>query len=545
MIVYNFSFVKHLVIKSTLVGLVIFTYSNLVAQRPYNTNAFIDKAEALATQNPNSAIYYLKKGIEQYTKEKDTLNLINSLCGLSTLYEHILDYGNAYDGYWEALILADLSNDAISKAKIYQELGWLYNFYRREDEALRHFNMSLKLKKKLQQEGKIVLQYLLSDYFAFVNLYRINKNQKMAEVYLDSCRLTMSKITPKENNFYVVAELGYFEAVNGKYESALSKLQKANTFFEINKPSYLTIVNFLFGETYRLQGNLEKSIEHYKKSLKLSDDYNSHLDYKLLNYNALSKMYLKRQNYKQAFYYSNKAQELSERIFGRTSKNNKHLFGINDKYRIQKEKEKVLIKEQRIAKLENEERIWFLKYILMAVVVVFILLYGYLLFRNLRRKHKLEKRVLEEKRKLEQLKTNEIMELKNRELTSSALQLIEKEEFIIKLKENLSKSETIDVKTINRMLRSIQSSPGSNWKEFEARFTSINQSFYENIRNNYPELRQTDLKLCALIKLDFSSKEMSSLLGITIESVHTSRYRLRKKLGLGRGDNLADFIASI
>ncbi|MFW2376918.1 MAG: helix-turn-helix transcriptional regulator, partial [Cellulophaga baltica] len=80
--------------------------------------------------------------------------------------------------------------------------------------------------------------------------------------------------------------------------------------------------------------------------------------------------------------------------------------------------------------------------------------------------------------------------------------------------------------------------------EFEARFTAINQSFYKNLKDTYPSLSQTDLKLCALVKLNFSSKEMSSLLGISIESVHTSRYRLRKKLNLERNDNLTEFIAN-
>jgi DNA-binding NarL/FixJ family response regulator len=170
----------------------------------------------------------------------------------------------------------------------------------------------------------------------------------------------------------------------------------------------------------------------------------------------------------------------------------------------------------------------------MGVVVLFLLLYGILLFRNLRRKHRLEKE-----------KTNEVMRLKNRELTASALQLIEKEEFINKLEENISKSNEVDFKALNRMISGFQNSPGGNWDEFEARFTSINQSFYKNIRSKYPDLGQTDLKICALVKLGFSSKEMSSLLGITMESVHTSRYRLRKKLKLEKGANLVQFISNI
>lgn len=93
------------------------------------------------------------------------------------------------------------------------------------------------------------------------------------------------------------------------------------------------------------------------------------------------------------------------------------------------------------------------------------------------------------------------------------------------------------------MIKSAEGSTNNKWEEFEARFISINQNFYKNLQTKFPELSQKDLKVCALIKLNFSSKEMSSLLGISVESVHTSRYRLRKKLYLERSDNLSNFIA--
>ncbi len=505
------------------------------AQEPYGTNKYIDKAKLLTAKNLDSAIYYLKMGIDHYSTEKDTTNLINSLCQLSTLYDNVLDYGKSYDGYWEALILADLSNDDISKARIYQELGWLYNSYRREEESLHYFNMSLKLKKKLLEQNKISRDYLVSNYFAIVNCYRGNDDLIMAKVYLDSCQLSLNKISPNKKSYYVESEKAYYNAVvGGDYDSALFQLNEAKMFFQNTDPSYLTVIYFLVGEVYKLKGNSDNSVKYYKESLKFSKMYNKHLGYKQLNYVALSQLYYSIGNYKEAFHFKNNAQELNEKIFGRRSKNNKHLFEIKDRYRLQKEKEKALLKEARIEKLENQKRIAFLQNILMGVVVVFLLMYGILFFRNLRRKHKLEKE-----------KTNEVMKLKNRELTASALQLIEKEKFIVKLKENISKSDTIDEKAIHNMISGFQNSPGGNWKEFEARFTSVNQSFYDKIRNKYPNLGQTDLKLCALVKLGFSSKEMASLLGITIESAHTSRYRLRKKLKLKKGMNLVDFMATI
>ncbi|NMH87364.1 hypothetical protein [Flavivirga algicola] len=526
---------KSLSLQKILTAIIFMVCLCVNAQEPYSTNKYIDKADLLTAKNLDSAIYYLKKGIDYYSTEKDTINLINSLCQLSALYDNVLDYGKSYDGYWDALILADLSNDNISKARIYQELGWLYNSYRREEESLHYFNRSLKLKKKLVEQKKISRDYLVSNYFAIVNCYRVNNDLIMTRVYLDSCQLALNKIDPDKKSYYLESEKAYYNAVVGRdYDGALNKLNEAKAFFQTKNPSYLTVIYFLIGKVNELKGNFDKSVNHYKESLKFSEMYNKHLGYKQFNYEALSELHYNEGNYKEAFHFKNKAQELNEKIFGRRSKNNKHLFEIKDRYRLQKEKEKALLKEARIEKLENQKRIGFLQNILMGVVVVFLLMYGILFFRNLRRKHKLEKE-----------KTNEVMKLKNRELTASALQLIEKEKFIVKLKESISKSETIDERAIHNMITGFQNSPGGNWKEFEARFTSVNQSFYDKIRNKYPNLGQTDLKLCALVKLGFSSKEMASLLGITIESAHTSRYRLRKKLKLKKGMNLVDFMATI
>ncbi|MEM6380985.1 MAG: helix-turn-helix transcriptional regulator, partial [Bacteroidota bacterium] len=67
--------------------------------------------------------------------------------------------------------------------------------------------------------------------------------------------------------------------------------------------------------------------------------------------------------------------------------------------------------------------------------------------------------------------------------------------------------------------------------------------FYRHLKEKFPKLTQGDLKLCALIKLNFSSKDVAKLMGISVESVHTTRYRLRKKLGLQREDNLTEYIA--
>ncbi|WP_339751075.1 hypothetical protein [Algoriphagus aquimarinus] len=523
-------------------GLSLLTYHSTVAQDNYTSIENVLRKNELKYSNPDSSILVLKTKIEEFREVKDTVNLIRSLNELSSIHAHLLDYGNSYDGYWEALLLADQINNEMLKAKIYQELGWLYSFYHRDDEALKYFNLGLSINKELYAQKTIDVSYIISDYFSLINFYRMNGDYELAARYVDSCYQLKEETT--NSLLYVTAEDGYLEGMNGDFPSALAKLDEALDYFQKNDRSYLIVIHTLLGKVYLKKGDLNKGADHLNESLRLSEVFQSHSNYKLMSHEALATLYSQTSNFQNAFQHSREVNRINAEIFGPNSKNNKHLFEINDQYRLQKEKEKELIKEQHIANLENEERLNILKLWLLGVVLCSLVIYGLLLVKNIRRKHKLEKKALADRRALELQKTNEILELKNKELTTTALQLIEKDEFIDKLKNNLSDDKgLVDVNNLKKMIKSVQGSPGSNWKEFEARFTAINQSFYENLQKKFPELTQTDLKICALVKLNFSSKEMASLLGISIESVHTSRYRLRKKFNIDRNENLGEFIS--
>ncbi|MGC6430039.1 MAG: tetratricopeptide repeat protein [Jejuia sp.] len=503
------------------------------------------KANRLRFKNQDSAIYYLEKGHEKSLKEKDTLKAIQFLTGASFLYSHTLNYGKAYDGYWKALLLANESEDSISTAQIYVGLGWLYSFYKRKQEAQKYLFKSLNLRKKLVENKELNIGYLFENYYAIASFYRLNKDYKKARIYLDSLYLINNKIgeADRTENFHANAELGYLAVKNGQFEKGITHLKKAINYFEKNDPSYLVIAYALLADSYKGYGYLQESEDYFLKSLEISKKYKSHLDFRLFVYEELHDLYLKNEKFQKAIEFQNKAKELSDKLY--SIQNNQHLFEIKDKYRIEKKRQEDLARQQRIKELEQEDRIWMLQTIILVVSIIFIIVFSFLTIRNIRNRHKNEKLIIKERQKERLKRHRAVLELKNKELTESALRLIEKDEFIASIKSRLEKQkDNLDVNIIKRILKSIQGTPQSNWSEFEARFTTINQSFYEQLKTKFPHLKQTDLKICALVKLNFPSKDMAKLLGISVESVHTSRHRLRKKLGLNRNDNLEEFINS-
>jgi len=97
---------------------------------------------------------------------------------------------------------------------------------------------------------------------------------------------------------------------------------------------------------------------------------------------------------------------------------------------------------------------------------------------------------------------------------------------------------------LNREIK--QSSDDKLWKEFSIRFNETNNEFYEKLLIQFPDLSQNELKLCAYLRLNMSTKEIAELTGQRIETIGTARYRLRKKFYLTNSEsNLVMFLSKI
>ncbi len=139
-------------------------------------------------------------------------------------------------------------------------------------------------------------------------------------------------------------------------------------------------------------------------------------------------------------------------------------------------------------------------------------------------------------------KLQQEIEGKNRELAISTMSLIKKNEFLRTLKSELKSAG--DGPKVKKVLKTIDRNIGSeaDWKFFEAAFNNADKDFLKHIREQHPDLTPSDLRLCAYLRLNLSSKEIAPLLNISVRSVEVKRYRLRKKLQLSRDVSLSDYI---
>jgi DNA-binding CsgD family transcriptional regulator len=141
---------------------------------------------------------------------------------------------------------------------------------------------------------------------------------------------------------------------------------------------------------------------------------------------------------------------------------------------------------------------------------------------------------------------------KNRELANSAMSLVYKNELLQKLREEMTKLKDENGKKLSEdQLRKIQKviDDGMNderdWNLFESSFNEAHESFFKKLKINHPDLVPNDLKLCAYLRMNMSSKEMASLLNISLRGVEIRRYRLRKKLDVPHDKNLVEFLMEL
>ena len=164
----------------------------------------------------------------------------------------------------------------------------------------------------------------------------------------------------------------------------------------------------------------------------------------------------------------------------------------------------------------------------------------------------LEIKELENEQQLMKLRNDQLsldVDAKNKELAFSTMSLLKKDELLSVIKEDLKK--TADDGNKSMSIKSVISTITKNinnedsWNIFKDAFDTVDKDFLKKLKTMHPLLTPNDLRLCAYLRLNLSSKEIAPLLNISVRSVEIKRYRLRKKMNLNHENGLAEYILSV
>jgi phosphate/sulfate permease/DNA-binding CsgD family transcriptional regulator len=215
---------------------------------------------------------------------------------------------------------------------------------------------------------------------------------------------------------------------------------------------------------------------------------------------------------------------------------------------------------------EHLNLIWFVTGVTIFLVFTFIIYY---LIRQNRLKLKAQKELLEKQNeffitekalmeadlkaiKLENSSLANKLEFRRKEVVNMALSIVEQKNYMDEVIELLRENQKIsDVKEKNTQIEAIiksiklKTNYSDKVESFNIEVEKLHKGFSLRLEEQFPQLTVNDKRLAALLRLGFSSKEIAPLLNISPKSAEISRYRLRKKLNLSKGDNLIHFIQSL
>lgn len=199
---------------------------------------------------------------------------------------------------------------------------------------------------------------------------------------------------------------------------------------------------------------------------------------------------------------------------------------------------------------------WFIYFLLIMVLAYFV----NKAYRNYYHKQKeklieennllLEIKELENEQQLMKLRNEQLsqdVDNKNRELAVSTMSLNSKNELLAFIKEDLKKTSQNDSTNIKSVISTINKNitEEDSWNVFKEAFDNADKDFLKRIKQLHPLLTPNDLRLCAYLRLNLSSKEIAPLFNISVRSVEIKRYRLRKKMDLQHENGLVEYILAV
>lgn len=198
-----------------------------------------------------------------------------------------------------------------------------------------------------------------------------------------------------------------------------------------------------------------------------------------------------------------------------------------------------LEQEKKEAMLDLQRKSFLI--ILLVILIVFLGLSIYLLYRLIKSRSI--------RAKIEKLQIENELESKNREMTANVMTLMKKNEILSGISKKLLEIERKAVKketkdAIGKISDEIQKSQEVElWEEFDLRFRQVHRDFYKNLLQFAPELSPNEQRMCAYLRMNISTKDISELTGLDSRTINNTRYKIRKKFNLDGKNNLVTFLS--
>ncbi|GAB3642911.1 tetratricopeptide repeat protein [Spirosoma arcticum] len=524
------------------------TVDSLLAALPNqpDTSKTLTYAElcfSTASSDVSLAQKYGQSGVTLSHKINFPRGEFENLRTLGTVFAQRSNYAVGLHYFLKALTVAETLPDQTSLARILRNVGMIHNAQHEPKKSLPFYERALQLfDKQGDSYGRASVLTVLGEVYVKLNQY----DKGLAALKQS---MTLFNDLHKQHD-YVMSMIAYAWGLKmqGKYNESINYYEKCLPLVEAEGFAYgIGNVQNNLAEVHYELGDYQKSEQYALAALQTlkptgiwSEIRNAEKQLFQV-YTALGNKARSRQHF-ETF------EAAQDSVFGQ--QRSQAVAEVETRYQTK-------LKDQQIDGLNQKTQLQ--QYLLIAGVVggLLLLVVLGLLYNRYQLRDK-EKRAIEQQRVTEhelsqaqQEKLQLELDLKHRELASSALFAYQKNEMLGDLKEQVDELLLEPDKPQKQKLRAIQKFIHSNlhfdddWSAFKLHFEQVHPRFFEKLQSNFPDLTPNELKLCAYTRINLSNKEIARLLNVNSSSVEMARYRMKKKVGLEGQTTITDFIQTV
>lgn len=473
--------------------------------------------------------------------------------GLSYNYMRLTDLAMNY--YTKALDIAQKNNLNEEEAILCNNIASIFQAQKKYDESDSLFKRAIIINEELKVPQRLFVNYNnLSVNYAHKKDY----NKALEYAFLAVHQLDAAK----DSDMIILMQrnIGSIYLKQKESRMALQLLKQVEEYqLKHHQEYYLTGTYLIMTNVYNLLEQKEMVGNYLKKALALSDKYNNVYDKKVL-LAELSNYYESIGQHRTAFEMLKQSMALKDSLYNsEEEERTRNLSGAYDEERMLQEK---------LIRIENNHAVVMQKvYIMVASGVVLLVVIAVCTIYWLKKQKKKTRRALcdyarqardqmerQEGKIISLLNDQEQLKLEleqnERKQMSYSLQDTKNKEFIAQLTDRLKQllldmnpKETQVKKQIREIISQLNQIDSNNiLQDFRDSFESIHHHFYENLNEEYPTITMKEMRLCALLRLGLSTKEIADITFKEVRSVESARNRLRKKLQISQTEDLQKFL---
>ena len=494
----------------------------------------------------------------------DTQNkakICHTTCQIGNFHRLQKHYTHAHEYLQKALEYAQSFQLLEQEYQALAQLGILYTDQKKYQLLKKCGLNALKVAQKLND------QRILSRAYNFIGIAFFNLRQFDKAIYFYKKALDYQLLT---NDFHRLVILYHNIAevyrTTLQYKSAIDHFEKALQYARRRKDLLATGVMLRnIGEIYHLQGQYQTAEDYLKQSKTPFTELQS-LNELCASYKLLAQNYEAIKNFEQAYFTHIKYKQTYDSIFN--NQKSEVISKIEQRYKDEKKQEVIslLKKENKLqeqkARLQRRLRdIALIGLVLLGVVLLLFFKHYKLRSKLLHQKslvlekenarHMAEGERLAVEQKLKQEENKQLrleLDYKDQELATSTLLIHQKTNILGNIQQELKQFQNVAPKKWLVHLDNIQKIIKENtdleqeWQRLKVHFDQVHPRFFSTLQQQYPNLSQYDLRLCAYIRINLTNKEIGRILGVGFRSIQVAKFRLKKKIGLEKSQDLSEFI---